>query len=104
MGKIKSKASKCSSTMARGIGEMLSTALTNSDNFIVLANKEEVDELIDEIDLGQSGYVEEGRGPEKGLMEGADILITGAITTFEPNAGGRRRCPGSAGRRGDHRW
>lgn len=88
VGKIKSKASKCSSTMARGIGEMLSTALTNSDNFIVLANKEEVGELIDEIDLGESGYVEEGRGPEKGLMEGADILITGAITTFEPNAGG----------------
>ena len=47
VGKIKSKANKCSSTMAQGIGEMLSTALTNSDNFIVLANKEEVDELID---------------------------------------------------------
>jgi outer membrane protein OmpA-like peptidoglycan-associated protein/curli biogenesis system outer membrane secretion channel CsgG len=88
VGKIKSKAAECSTAMADGVGEMLSTALTNSDNFIVLANKEEVDELIDEIDLGESGYVEEGRGPDKGLMEGADILITGAITTFEPNAGG----------------
>ena len=88
VGKFKAKATKCSSHMANGIGEMLSTALTNSDNFIVLASKEEVDELVDEIDLGESGYVEEGRGPQKGLMEGADILITGAITTFEPNAGG----------------
>ncbi|MFQ5453029.1 MAG: OmpA family protein, partial [Candidatus Zixiibacteriota bacterium] len=69
-------------------GEMLSTALANNEKFIVLASQEEVAELVDEIDLGQSGYVEEGRGPDKGLMEGADILITGAVTAFEPDAGG----------------
>jgi curli biogenesis system outer membrane secretion channel CsgG len=89
VGKIKPKADKCSYDMAAAIGEMLSTVLTNTEKFIVLASQEEVEELAEEIDLGESGYVEEGRGPEKGLMEGADILVTGAVTAFEPNAGGK---------------
>jgi outer membrane protein OmpA-like peptidoglycan-associated protein/curli biogenesis system outer membrane secretion channel CsgG len=88
VGKIKPKAKKCSNDIAAAIGEMLSTALTNNPKFIVLASQEEVDELIDEIELGKSGYVEEGRGPEQGLMEGADLLVTGAVTAFEPDAGG----------------
>lgn len=88
VGTIKSKTGKCTYDMAAAIGEMLSTALANNDKFIVLASGEEVAELIDEIDFGQSEYVEEGRGPDKGLMEGADILITGAVTAFKPDAGG----------------
>ncbi len=88
VGQIKPKADQCSYEMAAAIGEMLSTALTNTERFIVLASQEEVEELAEEIDLGESEYVEEGRGPEKGLMEGADILVTGAVTAFEPEAGG----------------
>ncbi|MCP4567049.1 MAG: OmpA family protein [FCB group bacterium] len=88
VGKIKPKADKCSYDMAAAIGEMLSTALTNTDKFIVLASQEEVAELAEEIDFAESGYAEEGRGPEKGLMESADLLITGAVTAFEPDAGG----------------
>jgi OmpA-OmpF porin, OOP family len=88
VGTIKAKADECSGDMAAAIGEMLSTALAQSGKFIVLASQEEVEELADEIELGQSDYVEEGRGPEKGLMEGADILVTGAVTSFEPEAGG----------------
>ncbi|MCK4607602.1 MAG: OmpA family protein [candidate division Zixibacteria bacterium] len=89
VGKIKPKASKCSGDMAAAIGEMLSTSLTNTGNFIVLASQEEVAELAEEIDFAQSGYVEDGKGPEKGLMEGADLLITGSVTAFEPDAGGK---------------
>jgi OOP family OmpA-OmpF porin len=88
VGKVKDKADGCSWQEAQAVGEMLSTALTNSGRFIVLASQEEVDELIDEIELGQSDYVEEGRGADKGLMEGADVLVTGAVTDFEPDAGG----------------
>lgn len=88
VGNIKAKADQCSNEMASAIGEMLSTALTNTGKFIVLASQEEVAELAEEIDFAQSGYVEEGKGPEAGLMEGADILITGAVTSFEPDAGG----------------
>ncbi len=89
VGKIKPKASKCSSEIAAAIGEMLSTSLTNTGKFIVLASQEEVAELAEEIDFAQSGYVEAGKGPEKGLMEGADLLITGSVTAFEPDAGGK---------------
>ncbi len=89
VGKIKPKASKCSGDMAAAIGEMLSTSLTNTGKFIVLASQEEVAELAEEIDFAQSGYVEAGKGPEKGLMEGADLLITGSVTAFEPDAGGK---------------
>ncbi|MBU0985268.1 MAG: OmpA family protein [candidate division Zixibacteria bacterium] len=88
VGTIKPKADRCTRDMAAAIGEMLSTTLVNTEKFIVLASQEEVGELADEIDLAQSGYVEEGRGPDKGLMEGADLLITGAVTSFEPDAGG----------------
>ncbi len=88
VGTIKAKASECSGDMAAAIGEMLSTALAQSGKFVVLASQEEVGELADEIELGQSGNVEEGRGPEQGLMEGADILVTGSVTSFEPDAGG----------------
>jgi len=88
VGTIKPKADMCSNEMAAAIGEMLSTALFNTGKFIVLASQEEVAELAEEIDFAQSGYVEQGKGPEAGLMEGADILITGAVTSFEPDAGG----------------
>jgi OOP family OmpA-OmpF porin len=88
VGTIKSNADDCDDEMAAAIGEMLSTALANSDRFIVLASQEEVAELADEIALGESEYVEEGKGADKGLMEGADILVTGAVTGFEPDAAG----------------
>jgi OmpA-OmpF porin, OOP family len=88
VGTIKAKADDCDDEMAAAIGEMLSTALANNDKFIVLASQEEMGELIDEIELGQSEYVEEGAGADKGVMEGADVLITGAVTGFEPEASG----------------
>ena len=88
VGRIKSKASKCTYRMAESLGEMLSTALTNNDRFIVLASGEDLAEIAQEVQFGQSGMVEKGKAPQKGLMEGADVIITGAITMFEPNAKG----------------
>ncbi len=88
VGTFKSKASDCDYGMAAAIGEMLSTALVNTDKFVVLASHEEVGELAEEIEFAQSEYAEAGQGPDKGLMESADILVTGAITSFEPNASG----------------
>ncbi|SYZ72402.1 exported hypothetical protein [Candidatus Zixiibacteriota bacterium] len=88
VGTIKSKAADCDDEMAASIGEMLSTALANEEKFIVLASQEEVGELKEEIEMAESGDVEEGKGPEGGLMEGADILVTGSITGFEPEAKG----------------
>lgn len=88
VGTIKTKAGQCSYEMAAAIGEMLSSALVNSGRFIVLASHEEVAELAEEIEFAQSEYAEGGQGPQKGLMESADVLVTGAVTAFEPDAGG----------------
>lgn len=88
VGTIKTKASQCSYEMAGAIGEMLSSTLVNTGRFIVLASHEEVAELAEEIEFAGSEYAESGQGPQKGLMESADLLVTGAITAFEPNASG----------------
>jgi len=61
LGKIKSVADKCSDDMADAIGEMLSTALANTNKFIVLASQERA-----------------------GLP--ADLRVTGTVTRFEPGA------------------
>jgi outer membrane protein OmpA-like peptidoglycan-associated protein/curli biogenesis system outer membrane secretion channel CsgG len=88
VGTIKTKADQCSPAMAASIGEMLSSTLVNTGRFIVLASHEEVAELAEEIEFAGSEYAESGQGPQKGLMESADLLVTGAITAFEPNASG----------------
>ncbi len=88
VGRIKTKANRCSVRMAGSFGEMLSTALTNNPRFIVLASGEDLGEIMDEIRFSQGGMVEEGKGAEAGLMEGADIIITGSVTMFEPDAKG----------------
>ncbi len=88
VGRIKTKANNCSGTMASSFGEMLSTALTNNPRFIVLASGEDLGEIMDEIRFAEGGAVEAGKGAEAGLMEGADVLITGSVTMFEPDARG----------------
>ncbi len=88
VGTLKTKANQCSYEMAASIGEMLSSTLVNTGRFIVLASHEEVAELAEELEFAGSEYAESGQGPQKGLMESADLLVTGAITAFEPNAGG----------------
>lgn len=88
VGTIKSKANQCSYAMAASIGEMLSSTLVNTGRFIVLASHEEVGELAEELAFSESEYAESGQGPQKGLMESADLLVTGAVTAFKPDAGG----------------
>ncbi|MCK5620053.1 MAG: OmpA family protein [Candidatus Krumholzibacteria bacterium] len=63
VGTIESKADNCSSSMAAAFGEMLSVALANTDRFIL--------------------FVDEGAA-----AGGAEILVTGAVTKFETDAGG----------------
>ena len=85
---FKCKASKCYEGIGDGLSDMLTTALFNSGKFIVLERGEGLEALKEELNLSNSEYVEKGKGPKKGLMEGADILVVGAITAFEPNASG----------------
>ena len=82
------KAAKCNGEIGDGVADMLSTALFRTGKFVVLERGAGLKSIQEELNLGQSGYVRQGASPQMGLMEGADVLVIGAITAFEPNASG----------------
>lgn len=65
-----------------GMRDMLTTALFNTSRFIVL-EREQLDEVLAEQDLGASGRVKEGSEAKIGEIYGAELLITAAVTEFE---------------------
>ena len=85
---FKCKAAKCSGNIGEGLADMLATALFQSGRFIVLERGEGLRSIQEELNLGQSGYVRQDKAPKIGQMEGADILVIGAVTAFEPEASG----------------
>lgn len=90
------KAAKCAGEIGSGVSDMVSTALFKSNRFVVL-EREGLKDIQEELALSGSGMVEAGKGPAAGLMEGADILVKGAITAFEPDAGGMGASLGGMG-------
>lgn len=73
--------------IGQGMTDMLSTALFNSNRFIVL-ERTELGEVLREQDLGAAGRIKRETAAPIGEIEGAELLVVGAITEFEPNAGG----------------
>ncbi len=84
------KAAKCYGSLGDGFSDMLSTALFNTNKFVVLERGEGLSEVQRELDLGESRYVNKKKAAKVGMMEGADVLVIGAITAFEPNASGTK--------------
>ena len=82
------KAAKCDQGIGDGVSDMLTTALFKSGRFVVLESGEAFGAALEEQALAQSGAVREGQGPEAGMMEAADLIVTGAVTGFEPDAEG----------------
>jgi curli biogenesis system outer membrane secretion channel CsgG len=66
---------------ARGMTEMLTTALTNSGKFIVL-ERTAMDKVTAEQDFGNNGRVNKETAAKQGQVIGAQALITGDITEF----------------------
>jgi curli biogenesis system outer membrane secretion channel CsgG len=62
---------------------MLTTALVNSNRFLVL-ERDVLDEALREQDLGASGRVRADTAAPIGEIEGAELLVIGAVTAFEP--------------------
>ena len=81
------KAAKCYGEIGNGIKDMLVDALFRTGKFIVLERGEGLTAIQEELNLAKSGLVQK-KLPEKGTLEGADILVVGSIIAFEPNAGG----------------
>jgi len=76
-----------SPSLGDGMADMLTTALVNSGRYIVL-ERESVDTVLAEQDLGASGRVRADTAAAIGEIEGAELLVVAAVTEFMDNAGG----------------
>lgn len=70
-----------------GVTEMLIDALVNSDKYIVL-ERTELDEIVKEQNLGESGRVNADTRAEAGKLLGAQLLVKGVVTEFKENESG----------------
>lgn len=67
--------------VGRGVSDMLVTALVESDKFTVI-EREELDEILKEQGLGQTGLVTPQSAAKVGQLLGVQRIITGSITEF----------------------
>jgi curli biogenesis system outer membrane secretion channel CsgG len=60
---------------------MLTSALVNSDRFVVV-ERAELKEILSEQELKAGGLVNKETGPKLGKLAGVQLLIYGAVTEF----------------------
>ena len=88
-------------SVTSGIRDMLTTALFNSNRFIVL-ERENIKDVLVEQDFSTSGRVGDVSTLPLGDIEGAELLVVGAITGFDAGiGGGALPIPIPLGRNGD---
>jgi len=85
--KFEDKSARGGEAIGNGMAEMLANALFATNRFIVL-ERQSLDNVIREQDLGASGRVRQETAARIGEIEGADLLIEGTITEFEPGSSG----------------
>ncbi len=91
------KAAKARGEIGSGLREMLVTALINSSRFSVL-ERQALSALMQEQELSASGAAETGgAGAQRGKIKTADLIVTAAVTEFEPEASGGRAGVGGGG-------
>lgn len=83
----KSAKGKPTGEIGDGMAEMLGNALFATNRFIVL-ERQSLGDVLQEGDLGTSGRLKPETAAPIGEIEGADLLIRGTITEFEPGSGG----------------
>jgi len=91
------KAAKASGEIGYGLREMLVTALVNSNRFSVV-ERQALSAVMQEQELSSSGAADQtAGGPQRGKIRTADLIITAAVTEFEPQASGGRAGIGGGG-------
>jgi curli biogenesis system outer membrane secretion channel CsgG len=75
--------------IGNGMADMLNDALLKSDRFIVL-DRQALKDVLQEQDLAATGRISQPTAAPIGQIEGADLLVKGAITEFEPGSAGAR--------------
>lgn len=90
-----------SASVTEGLRDMLTTELFNSDRFIVL-EREALDPVIAEQEFSRSGRVGQATALPPAALEGAELLVLGAITGFDAGlSGGALPIPVPLGNDGD---
>lgn len=85
--RFENKSAKGGGEIGTGMSEMLANGLFATNRFIVL-EREAIGDVLMEQDFGASGRVKQETAPVIGEIEGADILVMGTITEFEPGTSG----------------
>lgn len=75
------------SEIGRGLSDMLADSLFNTNRFIVL-ERQRLKEVMREQDLGDSDRFRQETVAAKGELEGAELIIRGSVTQFEPECRG----------------
>lgn len=73
--------------IGNGMADQLTTALFNSNRYIVL-ERDSLNTVLAEQNLGATGRIKKGTEARIGEIEGAELLIVGAITEFSGNTSG----------------
>jgi curli biogenesis system outer membrane secretion channel CsgG len=73
--------------IGEGMQDMLTTALFNTNRFMVL-ERAQLGEVLREQDLAAEGRIKKGTEAPTGEIYGAELIITAAITEFEGTAKG----------------
>ena len=73
--------------IGRGMADQLATALFSSQRFILLERRI-LQDVLKEQNLGASGRVRRDTAAPIGQIEGAELLVTGAVTEFQRAASG----------------
>jgi len=76
-----------SGNIGDGMADQLTTALFNTNRYIVL-ERAALEDVLTEQDLGASGRVRADTAAEIGQIEGAELMVVAAVTEFEGAASG----------------
>jgi len=79
--------------VGNGLRAMLTSSLFRTDKFIVVEREMLGDALLEQ-KLGTTGVIREGTAAPTGEVEGAQLMIYGTVTEFEPGQRGIRAIPG----------
>ena len=79
---ISTRASQAHHTFGNEMATMLTNTLQKVNCFRVLESLANMSDMTDEIDMGNSKYLDLDAAPEMGKMMGAQVIFTGEITEY----------------------
>lgn len=83
VSKFKITNSKVQNRLGEELPTMLMNALNETKCFHVLESISNFDDLFEEIQLGQDSITTASTAPQAGLMNGAQLIVSGEITEYE---------------------